>query len=189
MDNRAKRAGNLYKELNELRFKQQDYERILQDERRAAQRYEQSSLAGLDAIAPDPDVYRVYLSALEALEQRMAEILAEIRQVGDNRALMDVIGGWLHEQYRQKHTAINMDTRVEEWRGSLGALGIINYTIPRKMEVDLTWPPSPIAPNIQYGRATFEKWAVPAPGGYDKPFVVYLAYAPEIDTVFYKSQE
>lgn len=127
------------------------------------------------------DVSALYRIPQALLLQKIAHLRIDIGSLESQlpcQALLDRFGLEMHEHYRQKYP-INHDTTLRavehgrwEW----------HYLLPIEANklIVLEESPSPFAPAIRKGTARFEQfvksgWA----------YGIYLAWAPEINTVFY----
>lgn len=124
---------------------------------------------------------------IERLKKDIADLEEAIAEERGNPGFRVMFGKWWEDaypRYKAAHPGVTYKTQVERVPPGSERVGR-EYVIEQPVTVvDWSNPfPSPVGRLPRIGVASFEKYAYGTNGVID--FTVYLAYAPEIDTIFW----
>lgn len=120
-----------------------------------------------------------YAAELARITQRIQEVNLELIKLSDCAGLLAAAGREIHDLYKDKYP---VDSTTQVRRVHLGeGQRTLHYIIPVEHSVFDTDFLSPYVEDKR-GVVQFELWA---DEGYPFSFSIYLAYAPEINTLFW----
>ena len=146
-----------------------------------------------EGLCGDHEVSERYATAIRQLEEQFNALTDEYKTTAPCFAFEERFGQQAHDVYRERHP-INMETKVQGIGDFKKQPRRWAYGIPQKplwevpnAQHNAQWENAPVT-SLHTFETEFEEWGFPeAPGRYG--IRVYLAFAPEINTVFIGRQE